>query len=360
MQPAAASLSQSPTSRIIAAMRALLAMALCSPLLLAQETPTPAPAQAPTSDRPVLVDGVVATVNDSAILITTVRTQANGRLNALQQRFGQLTGQMIEAEMQRALDSEIERHSLAHAAKSIGKFTPEQIDQIVQSELERDQQEQIRGIGSINAYSRELKRLGRDWPTYEHEQRIDKLFDIAEELGVRQRLARQTNLYLTPRMLRETYAANRDQFVRPALASVTQVMFTGPDAEAAATEASTTWRLQPMTARQVADKFTDRGAIAVGEMLTTELAGGLAEIRAFALAGPQGAVSPPIKFGNSWRVARVGEFRPARNAAFEDPATQDELRSLCSRKVIDEFREQYLERAKQRTEVWRMFDSPRR
>jgi hypothetical protein len=354
MQPAAASLSRTCDARIIAAMRALLPVVLCSTLLLAQER-----APQPTN-RPLMVDGVIATVNDSAILLSSVRTQAASRLRELTARFGQLTSQQIEFETQRALDTEVERHSLAHAAKSIGKFTPEQIDQIVQSELERDQQEQIRDVGSINAYSRELKRLGRDWPTYENEQRIDKLYELAEELGVRQRLARQTNLYVTPRMLRETYTANRGMFVHAAEATVVQVRCTGPSARETATEASTVWRLQPMTPRQLADKFADQGAIALGEVSAAELAEAMASIRAFALAGPTGAVSPPFQIGDAWHVARVAAFRPARNATFEDSGTQDELRSLCQRKVIEEFRAQYLERAKQRTEVWRMFDSPRR
>ncbi|MBL8756544.1 MAG: peptidyl-prolyl cis-trans isomerase [Planctomycetes bacterium] len=324
---------------------------LCSSLLPAQERP-----EAPANPRPVLVDGVIATVNDSAILLSTVRGVAKGRLNELAALQGRLSPQQLEAEMKKALAAVIDRHSLAHAAKTFGKLTPDQVDQIVDQELERDQQQQVKDVGSINAYTRELKRLGRDWPTYADEQRIEKLYDLAEEFGVRQRLARQTNLYLTPRMLRETYQNNVDLFVRPALATVLQVQFTGSGAEAAATEASTVWRLQELTPRQLADKFTDRGATALAVMDASSLAVARSAIRDFALAGPAGAVSPPVQIGQTWVVARVGEFRAARNSSFDDPKTQDELRSLCSRKVIEEFRMQAMDRARQRTEVWSLID----
>jgi hypothetical protein len=307
----------------------------------------------------VLVDGIVPTVNDSAILLSTVRTVAKGRLNELLGLYGRLTPQQQDAEMQKALAAVVDRHSLAHAAKTLGKLTPEQVDQIVDSELERDQQQQVKDVGSINAYTRELKRLGRDWPTYELEQRIDKLYDLAEEFGVRQRLAKQTSLYLTPRMLRETYDKNIDLFVRPSLATVLQVQFSGPDAEAAATAASTVWRLQELTPRQLADKFSDRGAVALAVLEAGTLAETRAAIRDFALAGPAGAVSPPIQVGQTWVVARVGEFRAARNSSFDDEKTQDELRTLCSRKVIEEFRNQAMERARQRTEVWSLLEHQR-
>lgn len=326
-------------------MRPAVVAVLATTLLAAQEPPPPKP---PAGRW--LVDAIVATVNDTAILHSTLRTLTAGRIREQRTRFGPLTRtdeQLIE---RRVLDELIDKYRMAQSAKTFGPLTPEQIEQAFQSELKRDQQDQLRDLGSVNAVSQELKRTGRTWQTYEREQRVQKLSDFAEDLAVRRRLSRQTNLFLTPRMLRETYAQNRDRFVRPARARVAQVRFTGPDAEATAQQAADLWREQGLTARQLADRFP--GAAAVGEVTAGSLSAEFGAIAAFALAGPVDQVSSPIPVRGGVHVARVTEFLPARNGRFEDSDVQDELRDLCYQRVLLEFREQAFERARLRTEVW--------
>lgn len=300
----------------------------------------------------VPVDAVLATVNDSAILASTLRMLAAAKIRSIESQHGSISNGDREAIFRDVLEVEIDRHRLAQSAKSLGPLPPEQIDQIVQGEFERDRQEQVRDLGSVNELSREMKRIGRTWPTYEREQRIDKLSEIAEELAVRRRLARQENLFLTPRMMRETFERNRGRFEREAAAKIVQVRFTGANAQANAEAAAAQWRKEEIEARQLASRF--EGAVAVGEVIASSLSAEMAALTSFALAGPEGAVSAPVPVGGAFHVARVTAFISARNGKFEDADVQREVRDICFQQVFGEFKAQAMERARQRTEVWRL------
>jgi hypothetical protein len=82
------------------------------------------------------------------------------------------------------------------------------------------------------------------------------------------------------------------------------------------------------------------------------------ELAEFALKGPEGSVSEPfVRAANGGTVvelARVLEFVAARDGRFEDPDVQQEVRLMCEFRVVAEFRDQATERARQRTEVWRL------
>lgn len=330
---------------------AALAMTLC-----ALASGSLARAQARTPEPPTLgapIDGVIATVNDSAILASTLRMIAVGKIRSRMAEFGALSNGDREAIFRDVLEAEIDRHRMAQSAKSLGPMAPEQVEQIVQGELDRDRQAQVRDLGSVLGLSQELKRVGRTWPTLEREQRIDKQYEIAKDLAIGRRLARQTNLFLTPRMLRETYEKNRDHFVRPGAAKVVQVRFAGASAKANADAGAELWRQETqLDARQLAAKFPD--AAAIGEVVATSLSTDLAAVTEFALAGPEGAVSAPQPLGGAFLVAKVTAHVPARNGTFEDAGVQQEVRELCYRQVIREFELQAMDRARERTEVWRL------
>ncbi len=312
---------------------------------LPAQADAPAPAPAP---KPVLVDTVVATVNDSAIMWSALRTNTYGRLRTLEARYGRLRPEDIERVSREELDELIDRNTMAQAAKTFGVFTPEQVETFFRRDLERDEQEQIRDFGSHQAWNQALQNAGRTWQTYVNEQRVDKLANYAEEFSVNMRLQRQSNLFLTPRMLRETYEREKSRFVRPAEALVALIVFPGPDAAAKAAAAAAAWQQEDLTSSQLAARYP--GAIAPPNAVASSL---IPELAQWAIAGPQGIVSTPIERTGSVQVAKVVSFLAARNGRFEDLDVQDELRLMCGRGVIEEFRKQALERARQRTEVWR-------
>jgi hypothetical protein len=325
---------------------------LCALIALASlsaQSDAPAQREAPAQPpRPIRIDKVVATVNDSAIMWSALRTNTLGRLRALEARYGRVRPEDIERVSREELEDLIDRHTMAQAAKTFGVFTPEQIETFFRRELERDEQEQIRDFGSHQAWNQALQNAGRTWQTYVSEQRVDKLARYAEEFSVDMRLQRQSNLFLTPRMLRETYEREKSRFVRPAEAIVALVVFAGPDAASNAEAAAAAWRNEDVSSRELAARYA--GALATDNMIASAL---LPELSQWALAGPQGNVSAPIANGGKLQVAKVMTYLAARKGRFEDLDVQDELRLMCHRGVVEEFRKQALERARQRTEVWR-------
>lgn len=323
---------------------ALLTIAL-SPIAHASAATAP---QAPKrADRPTLIDTVVATVNDNAILWSELRSAVTGRVNTEIAQAGGITPQRERAIQREVLNELINQRRMGQAAKTFGATTPEQVESMVQSMMDRDRQEMVRDLGTQTAVSRELQRTGRTWQTKQAELRQQKLAEIAESIAVYSRLSQQSNLHLTPLMLRQTYARHRDLFVHPPQAQVSQVLFRGAEAESRAREAAEIWRRQGLSARELANRFPD--TLVLDDLLATQLTG---DLRDFALQGPQGQVRDPVAVPAGFQVAKVVQFAGARNGRFEDPEVQEQLRELCRRQVVLEFRQQALELARDRTEVW--------
>jgi hypothetical protein len=330
-------------------MRTLVVAFSFAGVLAAQEAPA-----APARQERTLVDAVAATVNDSPILLSRVMSAANDEIVQEARKFGgPLPPAAVHRIQQRKLDEEIMRHRMAQSAKTFGPLTPQQVEQLLDEQLERERQDEVRDLGSLGLYTSELARTGRTWTTHLREERVDKLELFARELAVGRRLARQTNLYVTPRMLREAYREYVDAFVHPADARIVQIAFLGPDAKQRAADAAAAWRADDKSdARQLAQKF--RGQ-AIPPLPANQLSEEFKALRDFALAGPLHAVSEPIAFGDpaqpQWNVARIVMFTPAANGRFEDPDVQRKLRDECERRVRVEFLLQAQQRAVERTEV---------
>jgi hypothetical protein len=320
----------------------LIAVAALASMPAQADPPVPPP-------KPILIDTVIATVNDSAIMLSALNTNRAGRLRAMMARYGSLRQDDIERVTREELENLIDRHTMAQAAKTFGVFPPEQVESFLRRELERDERDLVRDFGSQQAYTRALEEQGRTWQTFVSEQRVDKLAGFAEQFSVDMRLQRQSNLFLTPRMLRETYEREHGRFVRPAEAIVGMVVFQGPDAADKAAAAAELWRQEDLTSRELAARCP--GAVPLDNALASSLVDDLAT---WGLAGPLHRVSAPMPRGQAVQLAKIQQYFPARNGRFEDLDVQNELREMCRSGVIEEFKKQALERARQRTEVWRM------
>ena len=322
---------------------------------VAQQGP-PAPDRAPNEPpRPVRVDTVIATVNDAAIMLSRVRSAVDARAKGLGIELGRPLQQAEIMTLYRAfLDREIERHSLAQSAKSFGFATPEQVEQLFADEMKREEAAQVRDFGTWQNFSRELERTGRTWQTFMREERVRTMSELAREFAVTVRLQKQRNLFLTPRMMRETYQRNVAHFVHDAEAEVHVIQFRGADAEAHARQAKAVWTDPTLIPPQVIDSITGASATALRPMVVTRGSESLPpELVEFALAGPEGNISEPLHHADGIWLAKVNAYRPARNGVFEDPEVQIELRNLCMQSVENEFLKQALERAANRTEVWK-------
>lgn len=330
----------------------LATVALTAPAALpAQQAAAPAPntqpAQPSARAEKLFVDSVIASVNDSAILqsrlFMTTRPVIAGKEAELQQP---LTDRQIQELILRDLNSVIGDYQMAQAARSFGNIPAERFDSIVDDLVERDKEDLRRDLGDYAAVSRELREDGETWQSYTRGKRIEKMQMIAEQLAIADRLRKQQNLHLTPRMLRETYQKHRSRYVFPAAAVLDMVVFVGADAKNKAREASTWWRTGPHTSREVANRVG-------GTPLPPEDASKLLpNLREFALAGPTGNVSEPLPRGAAFVVARIREFHEGRNGSFSDPDVQADVRRIARGAVQQEFHLQALNRARDRTEVW--------
>ena len=312
-----------------------------------------APAAPPAGRQPV--DWVVATVNDAAILMSELRTRAAGSINREELNLGR---RLRPAEVLTMLKAElvpiVQNHAMAQAAKTFGFATPEQVESLFQDEMRREEEDQVRDFGTLVEFSKELQRTGRTWQTYERERRVEKMRQFAEDFAVGMRMQKQGNLFLTPRMLRETYQRRIDQFVHGPRAGVILVGFEGPDARDTAAAAAALWRQEDLDGKGLLARFPNaKGTTQELGGITEKSRASLATVLAdFALAGPLNHVAEPFELGGTWRTAKIAIYEPAANGKFEDAEVQAELRYLCQKGVIGELRRQATARAMQRTEYW--------
>jgi len=282
--------------------------ALFAVWLPAQEGPPTAPAQ----NREVLVDTVIATVNDAAIMLSTIRTQTAGTILAAERSIGRpLRTPEILTVFASALDREVERHSLAQSAKSFGIATPEQVEQLFSDEMKREEAEQVRDLGTWQEFSRELQRQGRTWQTYWREQRVEKMFQFAQDFAIRMRMQKQSNLFLTPKMLRETYRREKGRFVHGAEAEIAIAIFTGPQAAEHAATAAAKWAQEDISPRQLIngiDGATGTALPVVSHVTDSSREALASEMVDFALAGPLNQVSQPMPAGNGFHVVKITAY----------------------------------------------------
>jgi len=296
----------------------------------------------------LFVDSIVASVNDSSILQSKLFQASLGPIAGAKAEGRKLSPTDVQTLTLIELRRMVSSYQMAQAARSFGQFPPEQFDMILKSELERDKQDRVRDLGTEFAFSEELARTGQTWQTYEDDLRIEKLTMLAEQFAIYERMRKQANLYLTPRMLRETYEEYRSQFEHPASADVAQLVFSGPDAEKNARDAQEHWRANNWTSREVAARY--KNANPLFSLPASSLG---SELKAFGLAGPTGKVSELIRDPNGKiRIAKVLRHRAASGGRFEDPDVQEQVRLFAQKKLRMEFRIQAQRRASERTRVW--------
>lgn len=314
-------------------------------------TPVLAQAKVPAGPRTpkrLFVDSVVASVNDSSILQSKLFRASSGQIQGQLMQGKRLSYDDVRRLTVRELRKLVSDHQMAQSARSFGNFPPERFDAILKSELDRDQQDRVRELGTEFAVSEELARKGETWQTHRQELRTEKLTMLAKQFAIYERLRKQSNLYLTPRMLRETYEEFRHEFVREAVAETVFVICTGPSAQANAKEVIKLWSSGDWSAREIAEKVPN---VTPGLQMPART---LSEpLKSFGMAGPLGNVSEPIPGpGGSFKVAKIMKWQAASDGRFEDPEVQAMVRTIASRKVHLEFEMQAQQRARDRTKVW--------
>lgn len=350
----------------IASTLAFVVLTASSVLTQEPAAPTPAaPAPAKPRGQPQRIDRVIATVNDAAIMESTLRAAIAGRRNAML-----ATGRPVTPDVERgliawALNEELQKHQLAQSAKTLGILPPERVEALLQDEIQRGVAERVRDVGSWQQFTDELQRTG-SWRSYMRRERVQTLSNFARQIAVGLRMEKQDNLFLTPKMMRDVWRrqttgefAGNNRFVSPASAVIELVHFAGEDADKLANAARKLWTEKDMSAKDLLGALpgsTSSNSSAIEALTVTPAARedlAAPEIADFALAGPEGAVSAPIPVADGTRmVARIRFYTPARNAEFSDPDVQRELRAICMDAIKAGFIRQALSRAQTRTQIW--------
>lgn len=316
--------------------------------------PVPPAAQDPLAGA-LLLDRVVATVNDAVILQRETLAATLPQIeSAERQRGAPLTSSERRQVFVRSLDSRIDQHTLAQAAVTLGILTPERVEAYFQERLQDEERELVRKFGTLQAVTEEQARQGRNWEAFVREERVGKLSELTRAMAVQTRLNNQSNLFITPRMMRTFYRENLGEFVRDAQAILGVVTFVGPEAMAAATAAAEVWRTEELNPEALAKRFESRGALAPQVLQIDE--NSRKDRRAdqvdFALKGPGGAVSEPIQDEVGVRLWKVLDHRAARTDSFEDPEIQKLIRDVLEQRTQDRLLELTRRRARERTQVW--------
>lgn len=307
----------------------------------------------------LLLDRVMATVNDAVILNREVLALTLGQIRALEQERGApMPLPERRAILMRNLNSKIDQHALAQGAITLGILPPERVEGIFQDQMREEERELVRKLGTLQAVTEEQARQGRNWETFVREQRVDKMSGLAYSMSIHTRFNNQSSLFITPRMMRAFYRDNLKEFERESIAVLGSVAFSGPGAKEAAQAAADAWRQQIMSPEQVAARFEKEGALAP-EVIRID-----SESRKtrrqdqvdFALAGPKDKVSDPIESGSGYRVWKVLDFEPAKKEPFESPEVQRMIREFLEQRTRDRLMEQTRRRAKERTHVWQPAD----
>ena len=328
-------------------------------LLLACCLHVPLCAQEDPLQGAVLLDRVMATVNDAVILNREVLALTLGQIRTAEQERGrQLPIGEKRALMQRNLNSKIDQHALAQGAITLGIFPPDRVESIFQDQMRDEERELVRKLGTLQAVTEEQARQGRNWETFVREQRVDKMSSLTRAMAINTRFNNQRNLFITPRMMRTFYRENLKEFERGSLAVLGSVAFSGPGARQAAQDAAEVWKKELLSPQELAARFEKSGALAPEVLRIDEES---KQTRRqdqveFALAGPKDKVSDPIEGGSGFRLWKVLEYEPPKKVPFDSPEVQKLIRDLLEQRIQDRLLEQTRRRAKERTHVWQPAD----
>jgi hypothetical protein len=333
---------------------ALCAVTALPPAMLRAQA---AGAQVPDPSSLVLVDGVVATVNDTVILQSELIAQVTGRIRTFEAQSGtKVTDAQREAFLQEARRQLIWRAAMAQGAKTLGIVPSQRVDEIVQDMMREDERQQQRDFGSLMRWSEAWAQQNLTYDSYEREQRTAKMYELTKQIAVNARLQNQFNLFITPRMMREAWR-QRQPSLASTVAIVGVVGFGSRDdkTRALVAEAARVWRAEQLTPNELAARFRDRVAAIP---MTVRVASSnrpkelQPELIDFGLAGPLGNVSEPFAAETSFQIWKVLDYAGGQQKSFDDPETQVQLRRMLEGQVVDKLQDDALRRCLERTQPW--------
>ncbi|MCC6672834.1 MAG: peptidyl-prolyl cis-trans isomerase [Planctomycetes bacterium] len=283
-------------------------------------------------------DGVVAMINDRAILESSIRREVVAEYENLNLQQKGPPPQDLENTRRRVLRRAAQDEILAQTAKT-STANREQLEEYVERQVREFRDQEVQRYGSFNQYTRELGLLGSSWESVAEERRNEVLrqLSLADAFAP---LRGQAPLLVTPKELRRYFETHRAEFEREASADVGAVIFPfGGDAQAArrrATEAVRLWREKPLDSEELARQT---GGIARPDRKAVRNVpedSNAAFLKAFAAQAQAGEVSEPLEQGGTVWVLRILARNGEVRQAFADPKVQERI---LERLMQDRYRE---------------------
>lgn len=276
---------------------ALVAMA-CAVPALAQ------PVQPAGEPRGMVLDRVVASVNDEAITLSEVQEEGQPVIRRIFQDFvGEERERRLDAAEQRVVNELIERRLLYQAAKKEGMLpsTAEVAGALEELKRNNNATDDAQFQALLKTEGLTLAQVRRT---------------IGERLAIGRLLARQirSSIIIGEDEIAKYYEANREKFQRTPEAQVHHVLFAvGPNQDEAAERA----RAEEMAAKvqagadflQMAKEYATNGWGSGADLLTVHRGELAPEIEAAVFSLPAGGVSSPIRTSAGYHLIRVEKVR---------------------------------------------------
>lgn len=305
----------------------------------------------------VQLDQVVSTVNDAAILMSTLRATVDGPIGVKQQELGRPLTPAESGWLHReALEKLIDAHCMAQAAKTLGILPPQRVEELVQERLKEATRERVRQLGGEQRFSQELREQGSNWQTFVRDERLQIMSVLTEQIAIYGRLQNQKNLFITPRMMRDFYQQNRQRYVHGPRALVAWVGFlvegNREEILTRANAAAEAWDKEALTSQELSKRFPGARPMPDVDMGDEAAPSSLQPfVREFGLSNPAGKVAVIPQENAVW-VLRVQDVREASKGAFEDLLVQADIRRELEQDVMLRLRLDAVKRSRERTYVW--------
>ncbi len=308
------------------------------PVLWLLVAAAPALAQtAPKADesRGMILDRVVASVNDEAITLSEIQEEGQPVIRKIVQDFvGEERNRRVDDAEQRLLKDLIDRRLLYQVAKKEGMLPSTAEVQGALEELKRNNN------APDDAQFRAL--LKAEGLTMEQVRRT-----IGERLAIGRLLARQirSSILLSEDEITKYYESHQDKFRRVPEAEIHHALFpVGPDQD----EASVRRRVDEALAKiragadfvATAKEYSDDPFGSGADLLTVRRGELAPEIEAVAFGLPAGAVSEPIRTPAGFHLIKIERVRAEPVAPLAD--VRDAIREEIFQEKFDAKRKDYV------------------
>jgi peptidyl-prolyl cis-trans isomerase SurA len=332
-------------SQRILCIAAGLAILLVGPALAQQPGPS-------AEERTMVLDRVVASVNDEAITLSEVQEEGQPVIRKIFQEFvGEERTRQVERAQQELVEDLIERRLMYQVARREGVL-PSAAE--VQGAIE-----DIKRTNNVTDDAQFRALLKTEGLTFEQIQR-----SINERLAIGRLLSRQirSTIILFEDELLKYYEAHPEKFQRNAEAEIGLIFIAiGPGRNAEQARARAEEALAKLRAgaafAEIASEYSDGPTRDRGGQVGVVHRGDLApeiELQAFGL--PAGGVSPAVRTDAGWNIIRVERSKAEGRAPFSE--VRDSIREGLFAEKFEAKRKDWIAALRARASIQIMVENP--